>query len=78
MVAEFTKWKFKKGTFFPKNLNHYEENGEKISPFYSFLENGQHKIGFAIFNLGASSSKNSGPNHVTDFGLSHCYILIFA
>ena len=51
MVAEFTKWKFKKGTFFPKNLNHYEENGEKISPFYSFLENGQHKISFAIFAL---------------------------
>ena len=51
MVAEFTKWKFKKGTFFPQNLNYCEENSEKISPFYSFLENGRHKIGFAIFAL---------------------------
>ena len=51
MVAEFTKWKFKKGTFFPVNLHHCEENGEKISSFYSFLENGQHEIGFAIFAL---------------------------
>ena len=42
MTAECSKWKFKKGTFFPEKLVCWKEDGEKIDPFYSFLKNGQH------------------------------------